>query len=149
MIPTVTWVPAMAAETTRRAGDVLKLRMKIGAHEFEADGAREVVLAQLESWKHLAGLITDAQSSLAAAGSADANDPAVHQLFSVSADRTSITLRATLRGRRRNANAALLLLYGCDTLSTGKAEIPRPSLPSPCAPRVTRTNASTGPLHRM
>ena len=107
----------MAAETTRQLADTLRLRMKIDAHEFEAEGPRDAVVAQLETWKHLAGLASRTPASVAAAVSAAGDpDPALGQLFAVDADQKLVTLRASLRGRRRNANAALLLLFGCGTL---------------------------------
>ena len=36
--------------------DVVKLRVKVGVHELEAEGARDWVETQLEAWKRLAGL---------------------------------------------------------------------------------------------
>ena len=101
----------------RRIADTLKLRMKIGLHEFEADGPSEVVLAQVETWKQLAGLTAPPTNLSSAAPAAGDSDPALRQLFGMNADQKSITLRATLGGRRRNANAALLLLYGHGSLT--------------------------------
>ena len=46
----------MAAATTDRQLDTLRLRMKIDAHEFEAEGPRDVVVAQLDTRKHFTGL---------------------------------------------------------------------------------------------
>jgi len=140
----------------RRIADTLKLRMKIGLHEFEADGPSEVVLAQVETWKQLAGLTAPPTNLSAAAPAAGDSDPALRQLFGVNADQKSITLRATLGGRRRNANAALLLLYGHGSLTAASngaemapaqlgaalvclglsAETPRPRPRATCLRRV-------------
>jgi hypothetical protein len=62
---------------------VVKLRMKVGVHEFEAEGPRELVLAQIESWKQLAGL--GAASAAGDVRTADAGDAALQQLFTVDA----------------------------------------------------------------
>ena len=88
----------MPAPTTLPAMDTLKLRMKVGVHEFEAEGPREVVIAQLDTWKHLAGLGADDQRT-------DAPNPALQQVFTVDATQKLITLRASLTGKRRNGAA--------------------------------------------
>ena len=91
-----------------------KLRMKIGVHEFEADGPRDVVLAHLDTWMRAAGLRP------AGTGATDA--PAPGRLFGVDAARQLVTLRVRIDGRRRNADAALLLLHGFETcLGDGNA----------------------------
>ncbi len=108
----------MAAQTTPQPPATLKLRMKIDAHEFEAEGPSEVVVAQLRTWEHLTGLSTRTPA-VNLAGPQAAPDPvaAWSQLFAVDADQKLVTLRTNLRGRQRNANAALLLLFGFGTLS--------------------------------
>jgi hypothetical protein len=101
----------------------IKLRMKIGAHELEAEGPRDLVMAQLEIWSRLAGL-PPAPST--ADRSAQPADPDLASLFRVGPGRQTIALRARLGGRTRNADAALLLLYGHPRLLGGDsgAEIP-------------------------
>src|SRR6266404_1284628 len=108
---------AMAAQTTAQPPATPKLRMKIDAHEFEAEGPSEVVGAQLRTWERLTGLSTRTPA-VNLAGPQAAPDPvaAWSQLFAVDADQKLVTLRTNLRGRQRNANAALLLLFGFGTL---------------------------------
>jgi hypothetical protein len=94
------------------AGERVKLRMKIGLHELEAEGPRDLVMAQLDIWTRLAGLPPAAAPNLA-------GDPAPRYLFHVDAEQKLITLRVTLSGQQRNADAALLLLYGFQTCLGG------------------------------
>ena len=98
----------------------IKLRMKIGAHELEAEGPRDVVMAQLEIWSRLAGLSPASSTANRMVQPADSDLAA---LFTVDRDRQAIALNAPLAGRTRNADAALLLLYGHPRL-LGGAEIP-------------------------
>jgi hypothetical protein len=96
----------------------LRLRMKIDSHEFEAEGPSEVVLAQLQTWGQLTGLSSRIPAGeIAAPPAAAGPDPFVSQLFAVDAAQQLVTLRASLHGRQRNANAALLLLFGFATIS--------------------------------
>jgi hypothetical protein len=106
-----------------RTVEHIKLRMKIGAHEIEAEGPRDVVMTQLEIWSRLAGLPSASSSADRSAQSAEADLAA---LFTVDRDRQAIALNARLGGRTRNADAALLLLYGHPRLlgGDGGAEIP-------------------------
>ncbi len=100
------------------AGERLKLRMKIGVHELEADGSRDAVMAQLEIWARLAGLpASGAPSATAPALEAGAQqvDAALRAVFLVDPERKLVMLRAKLSGHRRNADSALLLLYGYQT----------------------------------
>lgn len=114
----------------------VKLRMKIGLHEFEAEGPRDVVMAQLDIWTRLATLsaTTDADRAGAAA-------PALRDLFHVDKTRQLITLRANVAGRRRNADAALMLLHGFQTClgGDGTASVP--------AARLNAALAASG--HRL
>jgi hypothetical protein len=100
----------------------VKLRMKIGVHELEAEGPRDVVMAQLDIWTRLAGLPPAAAADRVAGD----GDPALRSLFTVDAAQQLITLRASLNGQHRNADAALLLLYGYQTClgGNGEAEVP-------------------------
>jgi hypothetical protein len=113
------------------AAERIKLRMKIGFHEFEADGPSALVTAQVETWMRAAGLRAAAVEQAAAPGdgappaAAAAPDVAVTErpavrpappaLFRVDAERQLVILRIQTVGRRRNADAALLLLHGFDT----------------------------------
>ena len=101
----------------------IKLRMKIGAHELEAEGPRDVVMAQLEIWSRLAGLSPASSTANRMVQPADSD---LAGLFTVDRDRQAIALNAPLGGRTRNADAALLLLYGHPRLlgGDGGAEIP-------------------------
>ncbi|MGD0945972.1 MAG: hypothetical protein ABSA52_00960 [Candidatus Binatia bacterium] len=113
----------MRAATTMSAIEVVKLRMKIGVHEFEAEGPRDLVTAQLETWKHLAGLYAAAAT---ADGRTAAGDPALRPPFAADAERKLIRLRVSPSGQRRNADAALLILYGYHTwfAATDEEEVP-------------------------
>src|SRR5579862_4801600 len=48
------------------AGERVKLRLKVGVHELEAEGPRDTVMAQLEIWARLAGLAAAAAPAVAA-----------------------------------------------------------------------------------
>jgi hypothetical protein len=118
--------------------DRVKLRMKIGVHEFEAEGPRDLVIAQLDIWMRAAGLATTpAGDATAAAGDHAGRSPAARDfrperhpglgdVFRVDAERQLIILRVRVNGRRRNADAALVLLHGFDTcFGTGDgADVP-------------------------
>ena len=101
----------------------VKLRMKIGVHEFEAEGPRDLVIAQVATRMRVAGLGTTPVNDPASAAtdrtrgasSGEGAHAAMQNLFRVDAERQLITLRVRVNGRRRNADAALLLLYGFDT----------------------------------
>ena len=94
--------------------DILKLRMKVGVHEFDAEGPAELVRMHLDTWKRLAGLTesTDAVRSTAATAAIEGADPTLTKLFAVDAQRQTILLRIIPGGPRRNRDVALLLLYG-------------------------------------
>ncbi len=100
----------------------VKLRMKIGLHEFEAEGPRDVVMAHLGIWTRLAGL-----PAASAADGAGAGEPALRDLFHVDATRQLIALRTNVGGRRRNADAALMLFYGFQTCLGGGETAPVPA----------------------
>jgi hypothetical protein len=113
----------MRNDTNEPETDVVKLRVKIGVHEFEAEGPRDLVTAQFEAWKQLAGLapaspdaagIARQEATIAARDvrTADGREAALRNLFAVDAKQQLVTLRVRPTGQRRNADAALLLLYG-------------------------------------
>lgn len=88
--------------------DPIKLRMKIGEHEFEAEGPSDLVVTHLAEWKRLANL-----SPTGATESTDTD--ALRRLFAIDAEESQVKLRIAINGRQRNASAALLLLYGHQT----------------------------------
>lgn len=115
--------------------DPMKLRLKIGGHEFEAEGPSDLVGAHLETWKSLAGFgpppdpapaagktpsaePREAEPPKAAAPQPDtaARDAAIRQLFAVDAEHNLISLRVSPNSLRRNSDVGLLLLYGFGTL---------------------------------
>ena len=95
--------------------DVTNLRMKIGPHEFEAEGPRELVAAHFEAWKQLiaARPATEATvepaaprqhtvppaGTLAAQQAGGASTP--RDIFAVDTARKRITLRVSPAGRSR------------------------------------------------
>jgi hypothetical protein len=106
--------------------DVTKLRMKIGPHEFEAEGPRESVAAHFEAWKQLiAGRpVTEitvepaaprqqtAPPAGTAAGQQTGGASTPRDIFAVDTARKRITLRVSPAGKAQDADAALLILYG-------------------------------------
>jgi len=110
---------------------VIKLRMKIGAHEFEAEGPSAVLIGQVECWMRAAGLaaapaadvpavvapvdVSPTTNGGASPAAGDGKPNALQSVFHVDAGRQLIVLRPRLYGRRRNADAALMLLHGFDT----------------------------------
>lgn len=109
----------MSAQAKARNVEVVKLRLKIGAHEFRAKGPPDVVNGHLETWKVLAGLGPPAMPipAPAASGPAEAaDDPVLPQLFTVDAERKLVTLRISPETIRRHGDVALLLLYGYSRL---------------------------------
>jgi hypothetical protein len=94
----------------------VKLRMQIGANKLEVEGPTAVVAAMLMEWKQLAGLVPaaatpSAEENAAAAQKAEI-DAKIASLFAVDPQRELLTLCRAPRGKRRNGEAALLLLYG-------------------------------------
>ena len=71
--------------------------MKIGVHEFETEGPRELVIAQIDTWMRAAGLAAtraaagDTPATPAAADASGETDPALRTLFHVDTDRQPIT----------------------------------------------------------
>lgn len=106
--------------------DVYKLRVKIGPHEFEAEGPKDAVIEQFEAWKNLiaslpAAVIPETHLKPQPAPSGEespklpANGPSREQLshvFELDEKRSSVTLRVQPTGDRRYADAILLVLYG-------------------------------------
>lgn len=101
--------------------DVTKLRMKIGPHEFEAEGPRELVAAHFEAWKqliaaHPVAAVTAETAAVPPAGTVAGQQAASaatpRDIFAVDPARKRITLRVSPAGKSQDADAALLILYG-------------------------------------
>jgi hypothetical protein len=99
-----------------------KLRVKIGLHEFEAEGPVSDVKAQFKAWKELIG-----SGSAGVPSTIDTNkklSPYVTEvrtregyaapwdIFNLDDKRKMVTLRVHPTGENRDADAALLILYG-------------------------------------
>lgn len=103
------------------AAALARLRCRIGEHELEIEGPTAFVDRQVERWARLAGLVPAADPP-----SRDPADPAqqpvfpdrpapsptLADLFHCDASRKLVVPRVVSPGRRRNADAALLVLYG-------------------------------------
>jgi hypothetical protein len=112
-----------------------KLRMKIGVHEFEAEGPKEVVTQHFEEWKKL---IVGQPSAPATPTTLDkttpknaldsvapGNDPILLAVFAHDEKKRLITLRIHPSGERREADAVLLLLYGYRKWESDEAPVTR------------------------
>lgn len=103
--------------------DTYKLRVKIGSHEFEAEGPPKDVKTQFEEWKKL---ITSSPRTSLAPDAGTAKLPATHvteaqtreglrapwDVFNIDSKRKLVTLLVHPTGESRDADAALLVLYG-------------------------------------
>lgn len=103
------------------AAALARVRYKIGEHELEVEGPTEFVDQHVERWAALAGLV-----SAPAAPAVDSVDPTQQPVFSVEppaaptpadlfhfdAAKKLVVPRVVTPGRRRNSDAALLILYG-------------------------------------
>jgi len=108
--------------------DAVKIRLKIGEHEFEAEGPRESVELQLQMFKELVGSARSTPSrSPAGSKPSQTHDPSPDEippdppkdydkLFSPDGDRLS--LHYLPEGDNREANAIILLLFGYRTLQS-------------------------------
>jgi hypothetical protein len=98
--------------------EVTKLRVKIGPHEFEAEGPRDVVAKHFEAWKQLVATCPLGEGTAGPllprgdAGTPAAGDMARLDIFAANTRRNLVTLRASLAGKASHADAALLILYG-------------------------------------
>lgn len=100
---------------------VARLRFKIAEHEIEIEGPPGFVAQHVERWAQLAGLANPPASALREPADPvreplfQANPPAAPtpaDLFHFDATRKLVVPRVVSRGRRRNGDAALLVLYG-------------------------------------
>lgn len=98
--------------------ETFRLRVKIGPHEFEAEGPKESVTAQYESWKALIASTPATTSQVnkvvAAAIGVRTREgfSAPWDIFDVEDKRKLVTLRVHPTGETRDADAVLLILYG-------------------------------------
>lgn len=115
-----------------------KIRVKVGLHEFEAEGPANIVSEQYESWKalikeqailptlaaaeppSLAPPLQGYNTSPAGMQGASSGIPLEHlaHLFNLDEKRDIITLRILPPGEDRHREAVLLLLYGFLRLKT-------------------------------
>lgn len=103
--------------------DTAKIRVKIGPHEFEAEGPAEQVAAQFAAWKDLivlasskpadksqpdnSGISIAAQGYVTTIGTAD-----LPHIYSFDEKRDLVTLRVLPIGEDRHREAVLLIIYG-------------------------------------
>lgn len=106
--------------------DVYKLRVRIGPHEFEAEGPRDSVVAQFEAWKELVASLPStlrheaqrtgqpssqgAEAPLLPSDGPSGED--LRHVFDLDEKRNLVTLRVQPAGERRYCDAILLVLYG-------------------------------------
>ena len=86
--------------------------MKLGEHEFEAEGPPELIAAHFATWRDLLGAFAQSGDGAAVLRPAPASDRAASDLFAVDAQRKLVTLRRYPGGKWPDADAVLLLLYG-------------------------------------
>lgn len=100
--------------------DPHKLRVKVGAHEFEAEGTQESVTAQFEAWKAL--ISAPAQASppkpsrlsqvVEEVRTKDGMIGATWDIYEVDDKRKLVTIKVHPTGDQRDADAVLLILWG-------------------------------------
>jgi hypothetical protein len=108
--------------------DQQRLRVKIGVHEFEAEGPPDVVAEQFQAWRELIAEqpSTRPDQQLDAGGDPDRHRDTstvgeLPSIFSYDRKRELLSLSVHPRGNRRHADAALLLVYGYKLL--GRDEV--------------------------
>jgi len=98
-----------------------RLKVKVGQHEFEAEGPAEQVAAQYESWKELV-------SNLAKVGAVTEAETREETIFSCDKKGGLISLKVhPPAGESRAGDAILLVLYGfrkAGNDGAGMAEVP-------------------------
>lgn len=102
--------------------DTYKLRIKVGPHEFEAEGPKDEVTAQFEAWKELIKSFPETSRannqtlSKVAGVATEVRTPegftATWDIFNIDDKRKLVTLRVHPTGEQKFADAALLILYG-------------------------------------
>jgi hypothetical protein len=102
-----------------------KLRAKIGEHEFEAEGPKEVVTEQFNAWKEIVLSRTankstpdrTDQSGVSGAGTTNGqpqttDTEALSRIVAVDEKRQLVTLVVHPSGDQREGDAIILILYG-------------------------------------
>jgi hypothetical protein len=100
--------------------ETYKLHIKVGPHEFHGDGPEEAVKKSFEDWKSLIASTPAVEiskdvlnQSLRGNGSITRRDgDLLAKLFLLDEKRGIVTLRILPRGDEREADAALLVLFG-------------------------------------
>lgn len=102
--------------------DAMKVRLKVGVHEFEAEGPPNEVNAQLAIWQGLIssqsaadGRVTKDGTTRDSGGDGSGeprSGPGTGRLFVVDDRKDLVTLRAHPQGEDRAADAVLLIVYG-------------------------------------
>jgi len=102
--------------------EINRLRVKIGVHEFEAEGAPDWLVTQLDTWKELVSAAPasvvkqDAGGSRATGvGLSGADQPdatELNRIYAVDQGRKVVSLKVHPTGNQRDADAVLLLLFG-------------------------------------
>lgn len=111
---------------------VARLRCKIGEHELEVEGPTTFVVEQMDRWAKLAGLTpptpvveTNSGSRPVVLVSELGTPPKLEELFTIDPAKKLIVPRVFSPGRRRNPDAALMILYGYRHLFPDMAMVPR------------------------
>ena len=94
------------------SSDLAKLRVKIGLHEFEAEGPHGVVAAHFKTWQQLIAPPPAAPPPATAPSASPAPMPAALDIFAADPARRLVTLRVYPTGKNQHADAAFLILYG-------------------------------------
>lgn len=103
--------------------DSHRLRVKIGEHEFEAEGSAESVTAQFEAWKELIALAShplkkpnDGFLKLSRAAeeakTTDGFRAATWDIYDCDEKKRLVSLKVHPTGESRDADALLLILWG-------------------------------------
>lgn len=97
--------------------ETYKLRMKIGAHEFNGEGPEESVRRDFEEWKALiaslpASLLSETNSGNGFNESHNLTDERLDRIYLVDTKQGLVSLRVHPRTRDRNRDAILLILFG-------------------------------------
>jgi hypothetical protein len=103
--------------------ETAKIRVKIGPHEFEAEGPASQVAEQFEAWKALIASVSAPAKALELTGTAGGTLTAtgtistigqadLAHLYNLDEKRDLVTLRILPTGEDRHREAVLLTLYG-------------------------------------
>ena len=98
-----------------------RLKIKVGPHEFEAEGSEQSVSEQFKEWKQLIETVAALTSSPQGQGSGEAGEGddghestpgELPSIFRLDRRRRLVSLAWHPTGDRREADALLLLIYG-------------------------------------